>query len=106
MNSLSSNYQCSSEKDNMNFASPLTDSDIETILIASGVSKRKRHRSLNLLTSEYVSKIRKTAEGHLKSWFKSGVPTCVIWNKLPQDESPISQCIPREVLGKSFLEFQ
>lgn len=72
----------------MNFASPLTDSEIETILIASGVSKRKRRRSLNLLTSEYVSKIRKTAEGHLNSWFKSGVPRA-IWNKLQQDESSL-----------------
>jgi hypothetical protein len=58
----------------MNFARPLTDNEIETILIASGVSKRKRRRSLNVLTSEYASKIRKTAEGQLKSWFKSGVP--------------------------------
>ena len=72
----------------MNFASPLTDDEVQSILIVSGVSRRKRRRSLSHLTSLYASQIVKTAEGHLKKWCECGVLT-EIWDKLSNDQSTL-----------------
>jgi hypothetical protein len=60
---------------------PLTEKDVNSILLANGHFKRKRKKSFSLMNWEYQTQIRKLAETQLREWLTRGA----VMNGRPQD---------------------
>ncbi len=64
----------------------LTDEEVGDILFYSGVSKGKRHRPLDSLSSSYATSLRQNAHTALVQWSDYGVPNNV-WHEI-ENNSP------------------
>ena len=53
---------------------PLTENEIQSILIASGSMKRKCYKKFDQCSSDYTSKLRIKAEKQLRNWTTCGMP--------------------------------
>ena len=56
------------------FMAPLTENEIQSILIASGSMKRKCYKKFDKCSSDYTSKLRIKAEKQLRNWTTCGMP--------------------------------